>query len=105
MLIRYEREKEEAFEVITPEVEPLSADFVSLGFDVVNKTNGPFFECSPLSCNGMAKEVRVNQFCLLETPEQAVAFARRCASEEPEPGPYYVLEVLGDQANLRGMIA
>lgn len=78
-------------------MELLSASFVSLGFDVVNKTPfSAFFECSPLSCNGIAGEVPVNRYCLLATLEEAIASAQRCAREEPEPGPFYVLEVLRD---------
>jgi hypothetical protein len=42
----------------------------------------------------MAEEVPVNRFCLLGTLDEAIAFAERCAREEPEPGPFYVLEVL-----------
>jgi len=92
--LRYLKDRTEPFEVLAESVEPLPADFVSLGFDVVNKTVTPFFECSPLSCNGMASEVAVNRFCLLETLDEAISFAQRCAREEPEPGPFYVIEVL-----------
>jgi len=75
-------------------VEPLRKGFVSLGFDVVSKSNSHFFECSPLSCNGLAQEVPVNRFCLVDTLAEAQSLADRCSREEPEPGPYYVLEVL-----------
>ena len=51
------------------------------------------FECSPLSCNGLATEVPVNRACLLDSLEEAVALARRCAREQPEPGSYFVVEV------------
>jgi hypothetical protein len=68
--------------------------FMSLGFDVVNKTVSAFFECSPLSCNGMANEVAVNRFCLVEDLVEAIALADRFSRDEPEPGPYYVLDVL-----------
>lgn len=92
--IRYLGEQAEPFEIAQQNVEPLQSAFVSLGFDVVNKIFSAFFECSPLSCNGMADEVAVNRFCLLETLADAILFAQRCAREEPEPGPFYVLEVL-----------
>jgi hypothetical protein len=65
--IRYLGEQAEPFEIAQQNIEPLQSAFVSLGFDVVNKTFSAFFECSPLSCNGMADEVAVNRFCLLET--------------------------------------
>ena len=73
---------------------PLPATFASLGFDVVSRSVGTAFECSPLSCNGMATQFEVNEHCLVPTPEGAVEFARWCADEEPEPGPYVVVEVL-----------
>ena len=93
--VRYVQEKAEPFELALGNVAALTPEFTSLGFDVVNKTYSAFFECSPLSCNGMANEVAVNQFCLLATLDEAIAFAERCAREEPEPGPFYVIEVLG----------
>jgi hypothetical protein len=94
--MRFLQDREEPLEIDVQNVEPLPASFVSLGFDVVNKTFSAFFECSPLSCNGMADEVPVNRFCLLATLTEAVTFAQRCAREEPEPGPFYVIEVLRD---------
>jgi hypothetical protein len=42
----------------------------------------------------MAAEVPVNQYCLIDTLEEAIAAAVRFSKEEPEPGPYYVVEVL-----------
>ncbi len=75
-------------------VEPVPENFGSLGFDVVSKSVSSFFECSPLSCNGLASEAPVNAYCLLDDLEEAIAFAERCAKEQPEPGSYYVLEVL-----------
>lgn len=40
--------------------EPIPAEFRSLGFDSVSKSMETVlgFECSPLSCNGMAAEIR-----------------------------------------------
>lgn len=78
-------------------VEPMSNDFVSLGFDVVSKSISAFFECSPLSCNGLASEVPVNRYCLLDTLAEAETVADRCSRDEPEPGPYYVLEALREE--------
>jgi hypothetical protein len=67
--IRYLQERAEPFEIAEPVVEPLTAS-----------------------------EVAVNRFCLLTTLDEAIAFAQRCAREEPEPGPFYVIEVLRDTA-------
>lgn len=78
-------------------VEPVPASFRSLGFDIVNKELAdtvPFFQCSPLSCNGMLAKVPVNTFCLLATLEAAIMVAADFSREPPEPGAYYVLEVL-----------
>ena len=52
------------------------------------------FGCSPLSCNGMAERVPVNSYCLVDGVNDAVAGAKQFAREQPEPGPYVVIEVL-----------
>jgi hypothetical protein len=52
------------------------------------------FECSPLSCNAMATEMDTNEYCLFDSLEAAVAGAARFSIEQPEPGDYYVIEVL-----------
>jgi hypothetical protein len=76
-------------------VEPLPPDFVSLGFDIVTKDLSDFFECSPLSCNGMAAEALVNAYCLLDDPQRAVALAIEYSrAGNVEPGYYHVIEVL-----------
>ncbi len=74
-------------------VVPFDRTFEELGFDVVSSSTGDGFECSPLSCNGMASEVQTNQYCLLATLESALEFARTCEGEGCEPGPYYVIAV------------
>jgi hypothetical protein len=85
-----------AEEIILPhlDVEPLDETFRSIGFDSVSKSISFCFECSPLSCNYLALEEPVNRYCLLNTLEEAIAAAMRFAADEPEPGPYYVIEVL-----------
>lgn len=68
-----------------------------LGYDVVerNASMGMLgFGCSPLSCNGMAESIPVNEFCLIDEMETALAAARRFGVEQPEPGPYVIVEVL-----------
>jgi hypothetical protein len=94
---RFEKGRREAFAIPQLSVEPLSDRFASLGFDVTNKSDSIHFECSPLSCNGLAKEVPVNCFCLLDTLAEAESFAERCSREEPEPGQYFVLEILREE--------
>ncbi len=76
--------------------DPIPAAYRSLGFDSVSKSlpAGLGFECSPLSCNRLALELPVNEHCLFGTLEEAIAGAIRFAREQPEPGHYYVVEVL-----------
>ena len=68
-----------------------------IGYDIVERdvaTGMLGFGCSPLSCNGMAESVPVNEFCLIDDVEIALAAARRFGVEQPEPGPYVIVEVL-----------
>jgi hypothetical protein len=79
--------------------EPDLSEFTRLGYDVVeyitnHKHQGRPFGCSPLFCNGMAELIRVNDYCLLPDQATASAVAARFAREEPEPGPYLVIEIL-----------
>lgn len=83
-----------------PNCEPLPAGFAFLGYDCVQtdfsrKIAG--FGCSPLSCNGLAREIPVNRHCLIDGLNAAKAAARRFAGEQPEPGDYYVVEVWRQQ--------
>jgi len=94
--VRYRRGVAEAWE--WPAVRPreLTSAFRTIGFDAVSKSlqDGLGFECSPLSCCDLARDADVNSHCLLNTLEAAVAKAQTFSLEEPEPGPYYVAEVL-----------
>ena len=78
---------------------PIPAGFASLGYDAVSKYMESVlgFECSPLSCNAMAGEIPANEFCLFGTEAAATAGAKAFSVEEPEPGDYYVVEVLERQ--------
>lgn len=88
--------------------------FAFLGYDVVSGRCGgrqnaasaglapvmAGFDCSPLSCNSMAREHPVNRHCLLDHWDDAVAAATRFAKEEPEPGPYYIFAVYADTSDV-----
>ena len=77
--------------------EPDLLPYDRIGYDVVERSAAMGmlgFGCSPLSCNGMAESIPVNEFCLLGDLELALASARRFDTEQPEPGPYVVIEVL-----------
>ena len=76
--------------------ETLPGTFQSMGFDCASRSSDAALglECSPLSCNEMAAEMPVNEHCLFPTLDAAIAGAERFAIEQPEPGDYYVVEVL-----------
>ena len=84
------------FELPKMEIEPLTEEFELLGYDAVGYFNG--FACSPLSCNSMAEAIETNEHCLLQSLDVAKEVAMRFSQEEPEPGPYYVVEVLRRRA-------
>ncbi|HKF68897.1 MAG TPA: hypothetical protein VKB36_20265 [Vicinamibacterales bacterium] len=83
---------------VPPDVkpDPIPTSFQTIGFDTVSKSSRGVlgFECSPLSCSGLAEEWPVNEFCLFSSLGDAIAGAVRCAAEQPEPGAYFVVEVL-----------
>jgi len=77
-------------------IEPLPPVFDTLGFDIVTKGRSDFsFECSPLSCNGLASEAPVNRYCLVADSASAIRLAAEYSRDERgEPGLYHVIEVL-----------
>ena len=83
---------ERPLEATPIDVNPLDASFESVGYDVVSRSGTSFFECSPLSCNYLAKEIDTNSYCLVRELDDALALALSAESRW-EPGPYYVLEV------------
>ena len=76
--------------------EPIPPGFRTIGFDSASRSSaeGLSLECSPLSCNALAGEMPVNEHCLFPSLAAAIAGAGRFAAEQPEPGDYYVVEVL-----------
>ncbi|MFS2109874.1 hypothetical protein ACCC88_09310 [Sphingomonas sp. Sphisp140] len=78
---------------IADEVAPPAYDTLTLlGYDVV--VFGDFLEHSPISCNSVAATLPVNQYCLLNTLEEAVAAIDAGAfGEGCEDGVYTVFEV------------
>lgn len=63
------------------------------GFDAVTffAKNAP--ECSPLSCNGMAKQIRTNEHCLFASFDEAYRNVTDGAFGQAEPGPYRIFAV------------
>jgi hypothetical protein len=95
--VRYVEGRRESFALPGCRAQPLDESFVPLGFDLVSRSCDNAFECSPLSCNGLAGEVPVNRHCLLDTVAEAFALASTLdAPGQPlrgEPGPYYIVEI------------
>lgn len=63
------------------------------GFDVVTFSVKTMPECSPLSCNGLAKEVSVNKHCLFNTFEEAKHALEKGLFDNSEPGPFRIFAV------------
>lgn len=84
---------QDSFEIATHQVTPLTDSFEFLGFDVVSRSCGFCFECSPLSCNNMAEHIAVNRHCLLDNIETAIENAANFEAQQCEPGPYHVLGI------------
>jgi len=63
------------------------------GYDVVTFFAGNSPEYSPLSCNGLAKEIKVNSHCLLSSFEDAYQLLEQGKFTNSEPGPYRIFSV------------
>ena len=83
----FEPEPSFATDVLVPRVKTIE------GFDVVTYSCGTVAECSPLSCNGVAKEVDVNRHCLLASLDDARRLLDQGAFDGTEPGPFRILAV------------
>jgi hypothetical protein len=70
--------------------------YLPVGYDLVGRSRSSFFECSPLSCNGMAEHIPVNRHCLVDELERALEVGREFSRESSgvEPADYYLVEVL-----------
>lgn len=63
------------------------------GFDVATFSQGNWPECSPLSCNGLSKELPVNEHCLFSTLEAATSALENGHFDKSEPGPFRIVAV------------
>ena len=94
-----------------PLPEPDWTEFERLGYDVVqfrpvqlmdldgierydHSMASAGYGCSPLSCNYLASSFPVNRYCLIDTIDVAFQIAQTFGREEPEPGPFAIVEVL-----------
>jgi hypothetical protein len=63
------------------------------GFDVVTFSVGTSPECSPLSCNSLASEIKVNRHCLITSFEEAKQALENGKFKNSEPGPFRIFAV------------
>jgi len=70
---------------------PTDAQLV--GYDVTSFSAGTSPECSPLSCNSVAKELAVNRHCLFDTFDQAFQALEGGRFNDSEPGPFRIFAV------------
>ncbi len=74
------------------DVLPVTASTL-LGYDIVcySMQNSP--ECSPLSCNHVATDVRVNPHCLIDSLDYAIQCLETGIFDNAEPGPMRIVAV------------
>jgi hypothetical protein len=63
------------------------------GYDVATFSVGTSPECSPLSCNGLARDIETNRHCLLSSLEAAKELLETGQFTNCEPGPYRIFAV------------
>jgi hypothetical protein len=63
------------------------------GYDVVTFSLKTSAECSPLSCNSLATDVRTNQHCLLPSLDSARQLLEAGKFKNTEPGPFRIFAV------------
>lgn len=63
------------------------------GYDVVTFSVGTNPECSPLSCNNLASEIKTNSHCLLESLKEAMESLESGKFAKCEPGPFRIFAV------------
>ncbi|CAN5509064.1 hypothetical protein BH10CYA1_BH10CYA1_40480 [soil metagenome] len=63
------------------------------GYDVATFAASTSPEHSPLSCNSLAKDLRVNEHCLFDTFDQARSALENGQFADSEPGPFRIFAV------------
>jgi hypothetical protein len=76
---------------LTNIIQPTKREFH--GYDVVTFSVGTNPECSPLSCNHLASEIRTNSHCLLESCEETKKSLESGQFDHSEPGPFRIFAV------------
>jgi len=84
---RFEPEASFGINVSVPEAKVLE------GYDVVTFYLQTSPECSPLSCNSLAKQIETNARCLLPSFDEARTLLESGKFNHCEPGPYRIFAV------------
>jgi hypothetical protein len=84
---RFEPEESFTTNVLVPAKKSLA------GYDIVTFSTGNSAECSPLSCNSIAREVSTNEHCLLTSLEEAKRLLENGKFNNSEPGPFRIFAV------------
>jgi len=63
------------------------------GFDVVTFWARSHPECSPLSCNSLAEEIKTTAHCLFASFDEAKESLEKGDFKDAEPGPYRIFSV------------
>jgi len=83
----FKPEESFATKIVLPEEKTL------MGYDIITFSCGTNAECSPLSCNHLAEEIKVNRHCLLDSFEEAMSLINTKACMGGEPGPFRIFSV------------
>lgn len=70
---------------------PMNKSLRGLDVTTFNMNSTP--ECSPLSCNSLARSIPVNEHCLFDTFTEAKAALEGGLFENSEPGPFRIFAV------------
>lgn len=91
--VQFDEGQQRPFEIPKVDAALLPVSFERLGLDMVSRSCGTSYECSPLSCNHMAEHVAANRYCLVDDVDVAFRLAAEFEASGCEPGPYHVIEV------------
>lgn len=95
--VQFDAGRELPLDVSKVRPEPMPQGFLRLGFDLCSRTVRTTLDSSPLSCNSMAATCPTNRYCLVGSFADALLLAEQFGRQEPEPGPYLLLEVWADR--------
>jgi hypothetical protein len=91
--VRFVEGREVPMEIAPTDARAFGFDYVRVGWDVVSRSAGADFECSPLTCNMLAEQMETNRYGLFADLDDALELARTADEMRCEPGPYHILGV------------